>query len=78
MKHPESGEVVWVRLSSQTREKLKAVAERLHCSLEEAAALAVKTQLDAMEVPRHTNGRARIRAGNDVENKPQPQKEERK
>lgn len=39
----------WVRIPPPLEERLEAVARALHCTVPEAALLAVRTQLDRLE-----------------------------
>lgn len=46
----ESSEVVWVRVPARLKEKLGAVARQLHCTPSEAALLAIRNQLETMDI----------------------------
>ena len=59
----ESREVVCVRVPARLKEKLGAVARQLHCTPSEAALLAIRNQLETMDISSLPGGQGPGSAG---------------
>lgn len=57
VKEAEEHAETWVRIPPQLEKRLEAVARALHCTVPEAALLAVRTQLEKLEAAADGAGR---------------------